>query len=364
MQYREYGLTGKKISLLGFGGMRFANINDHDECVCTMLAAAEGGVNYFDTAPIYCEGKSEQVFGKGLAELRRRGLPHYTSTKTMASSEDAVRRDLENSLKFMGISSIDFYHIWCVMYLEEWQGRKRAGILKTFGKLKEEGLIKHICVSSHLINDDIKELFLEGVFEGVLFGYSACNFQQRQAAFEAIRKNKLGAAVMNPLEGGVIPKNKQRFAYLARPGEGIVAAALSFLWDHPEITSTLVGFENTEQVMEALAAMENYKPRTEKELSDFKKRALSSLDTICTGCGYCNNCPAGIPIPKLMDAYNQFILNGEKTLDPVEERLKWHWGLDSSIAGKCTECGLCEEACTQHLNIVERLKVIFSKKTA
>ena len=51
MIYREYGKTGKKVSILGFGGMRFGAVDDLDACVGMMVAAAESGVNYFDTAP-------------------------------------------------------------------------------------------------------------------------------------------------------------------------------------------------------------------------------------------------------------------------------------------------------------------------
>jgi predicted aldo/keto reductase-like oxidoreductase len=358
MLYREYGQTGEKVSLLGFGGMRFAHIDDHDECVRTMLAAAEGGVNYFDTAPGYFETKSETVFGKGFAEFRRRKLPFYAATKTFASTPDAIRREIEAQLKRMDIPAIDFYHIWCVISLDGWQDRKKDGVLETFRKLKEEGLIRHICVSSHLISEEIRELLMEGVFEGVLFGYSAYNFRTRQAAFDAIKEKKLGAVVMNPLGGGVIPQNPQRFTFIQRPGEGIVAAALRFLWDHPEITSTLVGFQTVEQVREALAAIEGYQPRTATELAALKSGAQPSFEGICTGCAYCDNCPQGIPIPQFMDTYNQKILSGEGGVDPIADRLKWHWSLDRSVAGKCTACGQCEAACTQRLNIIERLKEI------
>ena len=94
MIYRDYGQTGKKVSLLGFGGMRFAHVDDHDECVQMMVGAAEGGVNYFDTAPGYFETKSEIVFGKGFAELRRWGLPYYSATKTFATTADAIRKEI------------------------------------------------------------------------------------------------------------------------------------------------------------------------------------------------------------------------------------------------------------------------------
>jgi len=362
MLYREYGQTGKKVSLLGFGGMRFARIDDHEECVRMMLAAAEGGVNYFDTAPGYFETKSETVFGKGFAELRRRGLPFYAATKTFATTPDAIRREIEAQLKRMDVPAIDFYHIWCITALDGWQNRKKDGVLETFRKLKEEGLIRHICVSSHLIKEEIKELLMEGVFEGALFGYSAYNFRTRQAAFDAIKEKKIGAVVMNPLGGGVIPRNPQRFAFIQRPGEGIVAAALRFLWDHAEITSTLVGFQTVEQVREALAAIEGYQPRTAAELAAIKSGAQPSFEGICTGCAYCvgsdAHCPQGIPIPQFMDTYNQKILNREGESDPISDRLKWHWILDRSVAGKCTACGQCEKACTQHLNIIERLREI------
>ena len=358
MIYREYGTTGKKMSILGFGGMRFSHIDDHDECVKMMVAAAQGGVNYFDTAPKYFDIKSEIVFGKGLAELRRLKLPYYCSTKTFESTEKGIRGEIEAQLKRLDIPAIDFYHIWCITSLENWQERKKNGVLDTFKKLKEEGLVKHICVSSHLIGDEIKELLMEGVFEGVLFGYSAYNHKTREAAFQAVRAKKLGAVVMNPLGGGVIPRHPDRFAFLKRGSEGIVPAALSFLWDHRDITVTLVGFQNEAQVKEALDAMNAYKPRSADELEKLKAASSVSLEGICTGCAYCDNCPQGVPIPQFMDSYNQKLL--DKNADPavMKDRIRNHWNLDAQKAKDCTACGLCEKACTQHINIIERLKEI------
>ncbi|MDR3019950.1 MAG: aldo/keto reductase [Treponema sp.] len=357
MIYREYGQTGKKVSLLGFGGMRFKNVDDHDECVRLMVAAAEGGINYFDTAPGYFETRSETVFGKGFAEMRKKGLPYFSATKTFATTESGIRKEIEGQLKRLDVPAIDFYHIWNITTLSNWEDRKKDGILQTFQKLKSEGLINHICISSHLIKDEIKELLMEGVFEGILFGYSAYNFKTRQAAFDAIKEKKLGSVVMNPLGGGVIPDHPELFGFIRREGENTATAALRFLWDHPEISVTLVGFDTIEHLKDALAAMEGYKPRTAAELEDVKSKADVSLEGICTGCAYCNKCPEGIPIPEYMDTYNQKLLN-KKSKDPIGERLMWHWSLERSGAGKCTACGICEAACTQHINIIERLKEI------
>ncbi|HBE03398.1 MAG: hypothetical protein A2096_10850 [Spirochaetes bacterium GWF1_41_5] len=87
-----------------------------------------------------------------------------------------------------------------------------------------------------------------------------------------------------------------------------------------------------------------------------KKKCSESLDQICTGCSYCDHCPMGIPVPKLMDAANYLKLyrNPEKVLD----RLRFHWGFGRSaenIITRCNSCGKCENLCTQKLPIRRRL---------
>jgi predicted aldo/keto reductase-like oxidoreductase len=359
MIYREYGKTGEKVSLLGFGGMRFADVDNHDECVRMMVRAAKGGVTYFDTAPGYFETRSETVFGLGLRELRRLKLPYAVATKTFKTTESDIRAELDAQLKRLDVSAVDFYHVWCVLSPQNWQARKKDGILDTFRKLKEEGLIKHICVSSHLIQDDIEDFLMEDVFEGVLFGYSAYNFKTRQKAFNAIRAKKLGAVVMNPLGGGIIPQHPELFKFITQnPNESSVSAGLRFLWDHKEITTTLVGFATEKEIDEALESMDAYKPRTEAELKAVMENAEGQFEGLCTGCAYCDDCPKEIPIPQFMDAYNQKMLaaqNGDSTL---KERLKMHWAISRKLAAECISCGQCESACTQHLPIISRLQEI------
>jgi predicted aldo/keto reductase-like oxidoreductase len=124
MLYREYGNTGKKLSILGFGGMRFKKIDDTAACVRMMVEAARAGVNYFDTAPEYMGTKSETVFGEGFRELRNQGLPFFSATKTVKSDESSIRRELDAQLKRLQVDSVDFYHVWCVTSLADWENRK------------------------------------------------------------------------------------------------------------------------------------------------------------------------------------------------------------------------------------------------
>jgi len=357
MLYRPYGRTGKDCSVLGFGGMRFENVDDRDACVEMIVEAAKGGINYFDTAPAYFGIKSETVFGEGLRELRRLGLPYYCATKTFEQTEKAIRTEIEAQLERLGVQQIDFYHVWCILTPEAWGERKRNGTWATFQKLKDEGLIGHICVSSHLIGDEIRKLLQADPFEGVLFGYSAYNFSAREKAFEAIRDRGLGCVVMNPLGGGLIPQHPEVFSFIkSREDQGMVEAALHFLWSHPEITTTLVGFSNVQEIREALAAVESFRAVDSAHVERIRAAIGDAFLHLCTGCQYCDNCPEGIPVPQLMDAYNHLHLTGKK--DAIAERLKWHWNLPASEASRCNECGSCEAACTQHLPIIERLKAI------
>jgi predicted aldo/keto reductase-like oxidoreductase len=279
------------------------------------------------------------------------------ATKTFKSREEDIRKEIDAQLKRLDVPAIDFYHIWCITDLPNWQKRKEKGVLETFRKLKDEGLVKHICVSSHLIGDEINELLMEGVFEGVLFGYSAYNFKTREKAFNAIRAKGLGAVVMNPLGGGLIPQHPELFGFLkSSPAESAVSAALRFLWDHQDITTTLVGFSSLGDVETALAAADNYTPRGAEELAAVKEKAGASLEGICTGCGYCDECPQNIPIPQFMDVWNQKIL-GASPAD-IQARFRLHWAIDPKKAADCVACGACEAACTQRLDIVQRLKAL------
>ncbi len=358
MIYRKHGKTGKELSIVGFGGMRFKDIDDQEKCIEMMIEAAESGINYFDTAPLYFDIKSEQVFGAAFKEFRKRNLPFYSSTKTFRSKEDEIRRDIEAQLKRLNLDSIDFYHMWNVSSLEKWEARKKDNVIGTFIKLKEEGLIKHIAVSSHLIGDQIKELLNENIFEAVLFGYSAYNFTARQEAFDAIKEHDIGCVVMNPLGGGIIPQHPEIFDHIKTYNEqSIVEAALHFIFAQEKISTALVGFSTIEEVREAVKAVDVYQGIADNKMNEMKEAVRDSFNDLCTGCQYCDDCPVDIPIPKYMEAYNfkKLYDNDNKQLS---DRLKWHWDIPTDWAARCTECGQYEDICTQHLPIIDRLKEI------
>jgi predicted aldo/keto reductase-like oxidoreductase len=280
----------------------------------------------------------------------------YASTKCGEADGDAVRKSLEKSLTRMNLQSVDFFHIWCVVTLDQWRKRVEGGAVAAAVKAKEEGLVSHVVVSSHLPGDELKDVLAEGPFEGVTLGYCALNFPFRQAAVDAAAEMQLGVVTMNPLGGGLIPRNPERFDFLRGPSDkNVVEAAIRFNVSNPAITCALVGFSNKEHVDQAVAAVEGFEPYPAEHVERLRREALAAYDGLCTGCGYCMPCPSGVAIPKLMDGYNHKIL---KTEGSVADRLRWHWSLTPEAAAACTLCGACEDKCTQHLPIRERMKEI------
>ena len=126
MIYREYGKTGKKVSVLGFGGMRFKEGEPIEKSSDILLRAVELGVNYLDTAPFYCHDKSEDIFGHALKQIK---TPVFVSTKCSENDGKIVRKSLEKSLKRLNVYKIDIFHFWCVLNMERFEKAKKGGAI-------------------------------------------------------------------------------------------------------------------------------------------------------------------------------------------------------------------------------------------
>ena len=357
MLYKEYGKTGKKISAIGFGGMRFVSGEkgyDVAQCAEVVRKANELGVNYFDTAPGYCEDQSEIIMGQAFKNMPGQ---YYVSTKSSKKSGDELRIQLETSLKRMNLNKINFFHIWCILNLEDYKSRMvKGGAFEAALKAKNEGLIEHIVFSTHCTGEEIEMIVKEGHFEGMTLGYNILNFPFRQKGLKAAYEQGLGVATMNPLGGGIIPEKGDYFNFI-KSGEDktVVEAALRFNGSHKEITTVLAGMGSIREVLENVSIGDNMRELDEVKLEEIKSKLSGSMDTLCTGCRYCEGCPQNIPVSKYMLAYNNSILG---TPQNALDTLKWHWGIPQEGVKACIQCGICEEKCTQHLPIIERLKEI------
>ena len=358
MLYNCYGTTGKPISTIGFGGMRLPDPMHHEKGIALLHAARRAGITYFDTAPYYCDDQSEVIFGEALRSMPPSPLPLYTSSKCSCPSASDFRRGLEQSLARLGVAQITFFHIWCVMDPADWRARVQGGALREALKAKEEGLIGHVCVSTHMTGPEIERMLTDHPeIEGVTLGYCAINFPYRRQGVEAAARLRRGVVAMNPLGGGLIPQHPDVFDFIRAPGDpDVVSAALRFLASDPGITCALVGFSSEAHIDQAVRALDGFEARSPEHLENLRNRIERDFNEMCTGCGYCLPCPQGIPIPRFMDIHN--LLQLKCTDEEMRFRFKSHWDLTPPQAAECVECGQCESRCTQHLPIIDRLKTL------
>lgn len=365
MYYKSYGNTDMKVSAVGLGCMRY---DDEDvragrleKCSQIPLYAFEQGINYWDTAPFYCDDKSEIITGMAVAQVDRSKiyLTSKTNFGTLGSKKpgkDDFRKRLETSLERLQTDYIDFYHMWCMLSLDSWQEHMEV-LYGFYEDAKREGLIRNIVFSSHMQGNDIERVVESGKFKGMLIGYNALNYRFRQSGIEKAHEKGMGVVVMNPLGGGLIPQNPEAFSYLTKGSDLTVPqAALRFVASHKEITVTLAGCTSKTHIDDAVTAVKDLKEESAKEITRRFEQAGISLNNLCTGCGYCKGCPKSIEIPKFMDAYNQKLLTGKE--EQITDRLSGHWGIEKELAEDCIACKKCERQCTQHLPIIERLAEI------
>lgn len=358
MLYKPFGKTGKMISVLGFGGMRFPE--DEDLAAELVRYANKCGVNYFDTAPGYCKDRSEYIMGKAFTDMPGE---FYVSTKSSATDDptaDDVRRRIEESLKRLNVSKINFYNMWCILDLNKYEKVIcKGGPLEGAMKAKEEGLIEHVCFTTHANGEEIAKMINDDYFEAVTLGYNIINFPFRERGLEAAYEKGVPVVTMNPIGGGIIAKNLDYFKFLVkRNGETPIQAALRFNAEHKAINVVLSGINNIKEIDENVAAVENIEKLSDEQLKDIKRNISESLNGICTGCGYCMNCPSEVKITDYMGLYNEYILLGDESIKEAKEFLKYRGRLDEYIGNirKCLKCGACEAACTQKLNIIKRLE--------
>ncbi|RQD71010.1 MAG: aldo/keto reductase [Tindallia sp. MSAO_Bac2] len=358
MIYRPYGKTGKHVSVIGMGGMRFGEDDDYGAEV--VRYASSNGINYFDTAPFYNDDRSEDIFGKAFQKMP---APFYVSTKSSINSDETaadVRHRIETSLKRMNLEKINFYHMWCIMDLDQYQrimvpGGPYEGALKA----KEEGLIEHLCFSTHCKGEDIEAIIKDDVFEGVLLGYNVINHPFRQQGVDAARRHQIGVVTMNPLGGGLIPRHQDYFDFIREHwDETVPQAALRFNAAQEGITVALAGMGSLEEVDENIKVIDRPLQVSDAKVEEIRGKVTSFMDQLCTNCQYCRKCPLKIKMNYYMEAYNLYLLMGE---EEMFQQLQWYRDKKDLkekdlLPGDCTACGICESLCTQKLPIIDRLQ--------
>jgi predicted aldo/keto reductase-like oxidoreductase len=353
-------LVNETVSLLGFGCMRLplkGKKIDMDETAKMFDLSVKSGVNYFDTAYPYHDGKSESVTGEILKNYSREQF--YIADKFppwMLNSPSDMDQIFNTQLKRLGIDYMKYIDFYLLHSLERGCMDKiiNMKVYEHFLKKKEAGIIKYLGFSFHDTPDVLEEIVerYDFDFAQIQMNYLDWSYMNAEKSYNILASRNIPVIVMEPVRGGFLADPAPAVTGMIKE-KGITPAALALKWaaGFDAVKVVLSGMSSLEQVKENTALFTGYKKITddEKKLAETAAQMISDIKTFpCTGCRYCMDCPAGVDIPELFRIYNHYMavkdnfrvgLTYKNYFDPAKK------------PENCTRCGECSKRCPQHIDI-------------
>lgn len=402
MTYRTNPNSNDKVSILGYGCMRWPRVDssdrnsplDQEQINSLVDYAIEHGVNFFDTAPVYCNGKCEFVTGEA---LRRHDRSKWMiSTKLSNFSPQSRTREgsiamFQNSLKELGVDYIDYYLLHAIgSSIEDFESRFiKNGVLDYLVEQKKQGKIRNLGFSFHGqqdVLDHVLALHDSGKYhwDCVLIQMNYMDWEHGRELnrrnmnasdqYEQLAKRGIPVLIMEPLLGSRLASLPERIAgeLLERdPSRSIASWAFRFCGTYPGVMSVLSGMTYKEHLEDNLKSYCPLVPLTEDDHAFLMNIAttLTKYPTVpCTACAYCMPCPYGLDIPSLLGHYNKCVNEGlisDNPGDPAyrELRRKYLVSYADAVpaerqADKCIGCNQCLDKCPQKINIPRELRKI------
>ena len=299
MNYRIFGKTGWKVSEVGLGtwaiGGGWGSVKEGD-AIEVLQTAIERGINFFDTADAYGDGRSEQLIGQVLKSTDQR---IYVTTKfgrrldphvSAGYRKDNLERFLDRSLRYLGVDTIDLIQLHCPpteVYYE-------PAVFEALDSFVEQGKIQYYGVSVEKVEEGLKAIEYPGVTSvQIIFNM----FRQRPSElfFEQCKKKNVAVIARVPLASGLLtgkmslqtafPENDHRnynrdgkffdvgetfsgvnfevglgaveeLKGVKPSGISLTQMALEWILTHPEVSCVIPGAKNVKQLEENLSASE------------------------------------------------------------------------------------------------------------
>ncbi len=305
MNYRQLGKTGLNVSALGFGCGAVGGLlvrGERAEMVRTVARAIELGVNYFDTAALYGDGKSETNLGSVLDELKPDvivGTKVRLSASEMDNIEAAIFQSVENSLRRLRRETIDLIQLHNSLTAQRQPGRDWVTVgdvevaVQAFEKLASAGKVRHWGING-LGDTSVIHQAITGSTQTIQCCFNLLNpsaghpvsadfhFQNYHQLIDKAAAKGIGVIAIRVLAGGALSGSTarhpnamqmvdpiashndfaedvvwaQRFNFFVAEGYAstLIEAAIRFVIGKPEISTTLVGISNLEQLEQAAEA--------------------------------------------------------------------------------------------------------------
>ena len=289
MNLRPFGATGMQVSEIGLGAWQLANpewgINDRNEALRIVAQSLVAGCNFFDTAPGYGRGVSEDLLGQALASARKDVIIctkfGYSPEGVANFNTDNIRPILEGSLRRLRTDYVD------ILLLHnperELMDGRTATQYQELEKLKTEGKIREYGVS---LDWKVElEMVMETTSSNAIELMYNVFYQEPREAFSMAQERGAGLIVKVPLDSGwlsgryrgnttftdvrrrwspdVIARRAallEQFAALVPPGVSLAHAALQYILAHPAISTIVPGAKTVAQALDNFAAADSRLP--------------------------------------------------------------------------------------------------------
>lgn len=358
MEYRINKKTSDRISVLGFGTSYIAESSE-EAAVAALHRAYESGVNYFDLATAH--GKTFRYFGQALGSVRKNvfyqihfGADYSNGEYGWSTNGETVRRSIAGQLQQLGTDYIDYGFIHCIDEVSDWQDYCKNGAFKYLIEMKEQGVVRHIGLSSHTpatichvldeVPVDMLMFSVNPAYDYQQGEYAKGSVDERTAIYRRCEAEGIGISVMKPFSGGQLLD-----AALSPFGKALTHyQCIQYALDRPGVLTVLPGISSVEQVEYLLG----YFSAGEQERDYSILGSFSPAEALgkCVYCNHCKPCPVGLDIG-LINKYYDLSKNGDTMAAEHYHGLTLH-------AKDCVQCGHCEKRCPFSVGQMQRMKEI------
>jgi len=312
---------------LGFGGLPLMNIS-REEASKVIRACLDGGINFADTATGY--GDSEEMLSMAL-EVDRESF--YIATKSMNRSAKGMAKMIDQSLMRMKTDYIDIYQIHAIGSKQELdEVMSPGGAMEALRQAREAGKVRFIGVTGHQ-PDVLVDAIGTGEFDTVMAPINVVDRESEEKLLPMAKELNIGIMAMKPVCGGTLDNPLLGIRYSLNSLADIV----------------LCGMKNEAEVESNLQIARNFEPLTEAEEEQLLAEASQMGNQFCRRCGYCQPCPQGINIPRIL-----WLANVHRRGDVYWPEAEY--AVMKENADYCEKCGECEAICPYELPTMEMLE--------
>lgn len=363
MEYRKLGRTGLSVSAIGLGCEGFIGMSE-EETFRQMDFAIAQGINFID---MYSSNPDLRTnIGKALLGRRSQFVIQGHLCATWENDQYLRTRDVDKTLvafeEQLRLLRTDYLDIGMIHYVDDEKDFLRVfdgPILRLALRLKQEGKIRHIGMSSH--NPQVAMKAVEsGLVDVLMFSINPCydmqpasedvedlwkdeNYErelrnidpERERLYELCEQKGVGIDVMKVYGGGdLLSEANSPFGKAFTPVQ-----CIEYALTRPGVASVMIGCRNCGEMQKAVDWC-----NASKEEKDYAS-VMQGMDRFswkghCMYCGHCAPCSVGIDVASINKYYNLTVAEGF-----VPETVREHYKALSHHASECIRCGKCEKNC-------------------